>query len=195
MAQLLFYDEGHRYELGGIALPSVSEIIRFMSREVYGNIEQWTLDNAASRGTRVHRATQALDVYGQVECDEEIAPYVQAYLKFRKEHKPQWDIIEKPMHHESLHYAGTIDRAGTLAGQYTLVDIKAQEAVKRPLVGAQLNGYALMLPSTVALACLQLRKNGTYKLHSIPMDATTFMACHTLHTAMQRKRKESTPND
>ena len=35
MATLLFFDQGHKYTLDGEELPSVSELCRFLSREIY----------------------------------------------------------------------------------------------------------------------------------------------------------------
>ena len=191
MAQLMFFDQDHRYELDGVVLPSVSEIIRFMSREAYGNVQQWTLDNAAGRGTRVHKATQAIDTFGTVECEDDIAPYVQAYVAFLKDYHPEWTDVERATHNAELGYAGTIDRAGILDGQRVIVDIKAQESIKRPLVTAQLNGYALMKPCE-ALKCLQLTRNGKYKLHDIDINTETFLSCLALHNAMKTKKRRAT---
>ena len=39
MSNLKFFDEGHRYELDGVEIPSVSELSRFASREVYNNVD------------------------------------------------------------------------------------------------------------------------------------------------------------
>ena len=41
MATLLFFDQGHKYTLDGEELPSVSELCRFLSREIYGDVAQW----------------------------------------------------------------------------------------------------------------------------------------------------------
>lgn len=73
--RLKFYDEGHIYEYRNQVIPSVSEILRFMSREVYGEIDKYILDHAAERGTAVHKAAVELDLHGTVECDEEIFGY------------------------------------------------------------------------------------------------------------------------
>ena len=111
MAKLLFFDSTHTYTVDGEEFPSVSEISRFASREVYGDINQYTLDNACSRGSAVHKATEILDKYNSVECDEDIVPYVQAYVQFRKDFGiKDYAYIEKPLANEELKYAGTIDR-------------------------------------------------------------------------------------
>jgi hypothetical protein len=111
MARLIFYETDHIYTVDGEEFPSVSEIIRFASREVYGEVSQYNLDNAASRGSSVHKATEVLDKYGKVECDEDIVSYLQAYVQFRKDFGIQdYAHIEKALANEELKYAGTIDR-------------------------------------------------------------------------------------
>jgi hypothetical protein len=111
MAKLLFFDSTHTYTVDGEEFPSVSEISRFASREVYGDVSQFNLDNACSRGSAVHKATEILDKYSTVECDEDIVPYVQAYVQFRKDFGiKDYAYIEKPLANEELKYAGTIDR-------------------------------------------------------------------------------------
>ena len=111
MARLIFFDDTHTYTVDGEEFPSVSEISRFASREVYGEVSQFNLDNACSRGSAVHQATEILDKYGKCECDEDIEPYIRAYVKFRKDFGiKDYAHIEKALAHEELKYAGTIDR-------------------------------------------------------------------------------------
>lgn len=111
IARLIFFDDTHTYTVDGEEFPSVSEISRFASREIYGEVNQYNLDNAASRGSAVHKATEILDKYGKVECDEDIVPYLQAYVQFRKDFGiKDYAHIEKALANEELKYAGTIDR-------------------------------------------------------------------------------------
>lgn len=111
MAKLIFFDDTHTYTVDGEEYPSVSEISRFASREIYGDVMQYNLDNACSRGSAVHKASEILDKYGTVECEEDIVPYIQAYVKFRKDFGiGDYYAIEKALANEELQYAGTIDR-------------------------------------------------------------------------------------
>ena len=57
MARLIFYDAEHEYTVDGVKYPSVSEILRFISREIYDDTNQYALDHAADLGTSVHKAT------------------------------------------------------------------------------------------------------------------------------------------
>ena len=190
MAQLLFFDEGHKYTLDGEELPSVSELTRFISREIYGDVGQFNLDRAADRGTAVHKATELLDKYGTVEIDEDISPYLKAYIAFRKEHKCEWQKIEYATHHPENLYAGTLDRVGTVDGKLVVLDIKTSSTIQKPLYTAQLNLYRKTLPDPIEqLVILSLKKDGTYKLIDIPIDDTLADACITMHEALKKKKR------
>ena len=97
MATRLFYDNDHTYEVDGVKQDSVSEVLRFLSKEEYSDIAQYRLDNAAARGTAAHAACEALYKYKTVECDAEIEPYVMAFVQFLKDHKCSFADIEKPL--------------------------------------------------------------------------------------------------
>lgn len=196
MAALLFFDEGHRYTLDGEELPSVSELCRFLSREIYGDLCQWRLDNAAERGTKVHKACEILDKYGSVDVSDDILPYVQAYLSFRREHDVAWDKIEFAAHHPEDGYAGTVDRFGTLDGRAALVDIKSSHAVHKPLCAAQLNLYRRMLHAAGIrvdiLYILHLKPDASYKLIPFEADDALPTALLTLHKTLKKKRRKKT---
>jgi hypothetical protein len=115
MARLIFFDDTHTYTVDGEEYPSVSEISRFASREIYGEVNQFNLDNACNRGSAVHKATEILDKYGSVECAEDIENYIRAYVSFRKDFGVKdYAFIEKPLANEKDKYAGTIDRIYTI---------------------------------------------------------------------------------
>jgi CRISPR/Cas system-associated exonuclease Cas4 (RecB family) len=197
MAQIIkFYDENHEYELNGEKIPSVSELCRFASREIYGDISQYTLDNAAERGKKVHRCTEELDKYGETSVEESIAPYIAAYLKFREEHKPTYTAIEKVYASVLMRFAGTLDRVATLATAdgVCIIDIKSSSVVQKVLAKIQLNGYKKVYEETTEqevshLFILHLKNDGTYKLIPIEIDPSLFDACYTLHKALEKKKR------
>lgn len=195
MARILsFNEEAHEYQVNGEIIPSVSEIIRFISREVYGDVVQSVLDNAADRGTRVHKATQMLDVVHDVECDEDIVPYVQAYVQFLRDHKPKWEAIEKSFFNPVGNYCGTVDRVGELDGKKTLADIKTSSSLQKILYGAQLNLYRMGLKANgievERIVILHLQKDGKYKVVEMPIEDEVANACLTLHTALKKKPRK-----
>jgi hypothetical protein len=238
IARLIFYDDEHIYTVDGEEFPSVSEISRFASREVYGEVSQFNLDNACSRGSAVHKATEILDKYGKCECEEDIAPYIQAYVQFRKDFGiKDYAHIEKALANEELKYAGTIDRIYKIDetfinalkehckdfvmidangkvekkkldtivndGALAIIDLKSSSVVQNVLALIQLNAYKLSteannLGEVGALFILHLEKTGKYKLISYEINENLFMACLTLHKALQKKKrvkKENSDNE
>jgi len=201
VASLLFYDDTHRYTVDGEEVPSVSELTRFLTREVYTDTPQYFMDGAAARGTRVHKATESIDEYAKVECEDDIAPFVQGYVQFLRDKQPNWLHIEWPVcNHKS--YAGTVDRYGELDGKKVILDIKTTANISglhKVLYRAQLNLYrlAVQLVSPVdELWILQLKKDGTYKLHQLDVDEPLAYACLTMHEAIKNsKQKRRKKND
>lgn len=199
MAKLIFFDKDHQYQVDGEPVPSVSEVLRFMSREIYDSATQFQLNNAADRGTRIHKATEQIDRFGSCEVTADIELYVRAYMQFLRDHKPKWERIEHAMYHPELLYAGTLDRVGIINGKRTVVDIKSTSKIETPLVTAQVNAYALMSCANGKpvdeVAVLQLKKDGTYRFRILEQNTSTFLAALTLHNALKkkpRKKKEVT---
>ena len=197
MARIITLDEdSHKYTVDGEPVPSVSEITRFISREIYGEISQYTLENAAARGTKVHKATESLDHYGSVEADEETAPYLEAYIKFRREHKVKWIHIEWMLDYKDQ-FCGTLDRTGEIDGVETLVDIKTSSSLQKVLYTAQLSLYMMLARENgyepKKMLILHLMKDGNYKLVELQEDQTLAESLLYLHNALKkkpRKRKE-----
>ena len=192
MAQLVFYDNNHTYEVDGVKMDSVSEILRFLSREEYGDINQFRLDNAAERGSAVHTACEVLYKYKTVECTPDSEPYVMAFVQFLKDHACEFTDIERSFADIERCIAGTPDLCGIVDGEEAIVDMKAQAAIHKTLVKAQLNGYRdLRIKNGKSpakkLYCLQLMNTGKYRLYPVAIDNTEFEACYALHTALKTK--------
>lgn len=195
MDDLIFYEKNHIYMQGGERLPCVSDLCRFLHKEIYKDAPLWQMEAAADRGTAVHRATELLDKTGTAEISGDYAPYLEAYVTFRREHNVQWELIEQADYHPLYRYAGTIDRYGTVDGFKTLLDIKTTYAVYKALCGASLNLYRLMLEARQKpvdrLLILHLKKDGTYKLIEIAFDDAVPLALLTLHNVLKKKRRKS----
>lgn len=189
MATLFLDDELHRYELDGKEVPSVSRILRFLRQDVYADIRQDILDDAAKRGTSVHEACETLDKSGTVDIDDGIEGYVRAYVRFLREHNCEWSAIESPIANRKFWYAGKPDRVGIVDEKLSIVDIKAQSSIHKTLVKAQLNAYKLCFEDVESLFCLQLMRDGKYRLYDVSIDASEFMSCLVLHNALSKKHR------
>ena len=194
MDELIFYEKSHIYMMGGERIPCVSDLCRFLHKEIYKDAPLWQMEAAADRGTAVHRATELLDKTGTAEISEDYAPYLTAYAAFRREHEVEWELIEHADYHPEYGYAGTIDRYGKVDGILTLLDIKTTYTVYKPLCGASLNLYRLMLQArqkcVERLLILHLKKDGTYKLIKFDFDDAVPMALLTLHNVLKKKRRK-----
>jgi hypothetical protein len=191
VAHIILDEQNHEYRVNGVVYPSVSEIMLPLTKIVYDDQNQFAVDRAAERGQAVHKACEALDVYGRVECEDDIVPYIKAYLAFKKEVKPEWTDIEKSMHHPDLYYAGTMDRVGTIKGERCIVDFKTSYVVNKRLAVAQLGGYAILAEEQgTRTAILHLKPDETYKLIDIPFVPSIFMSCLELYNHMESTRSE-----
>lgn len=214
--KLNFFDSTHTYTLNGEIVPSVSEISRFASREIYNNnIDKFILENAKERGKAVHKATEQLDLTGKCDISVEYTPYVNAYVRFRKDYNiKNYIYIEKPLAHSELKYAGTLDRVYEIdkpfadmvkkqckvdisekIGQIAIIDLKTSSAVKKPLAQIQLPAYAELIGKNTklkvgCLLILQLKKDGRYKLYCFNNDLFLFNSCLNLHNALIKRKRE-----
>ena len=178
-----FTEEPHSYHLDGVRLPSVSEIIAPLVD--YSMVSMATLAFAATRGKAVHKACELLD-FGELDedsVDPRIAGYVDGYRKFLFDFSPLWSIIETPMYHPSLLYAGTPDRFGVAGGVRAVVDLKSI-AAETPAVFVQCSGYDLMVEElggsgAEEMWALYLKPDGTYRLRTSTSkrDEQTFLGC------------------
>lgn len=109
-----------------VVVPSVTQAL-----QVAGLIPEYTGDKFYSeRGTEVHKACEYLDTGKLAETDietldERIQPYVWSYWHWRREAQPEWKFIEKEFYHsDDPRYAGRIDRLGSAAGHWYVIDLK-----------------------------------------------------------------------
>lgn len=107
------------------ALPDRESIIATVKQS------PWTQrDRAAVRGTDVHAIAERL-IHGQeVEIPEALADYVDGYVRFLDEWKPEPVLTERPVANRTWWYAGTFDALVTLpSGERLLVDWKTSKGV------------------------------------------------------------------
>ena len=193
----LHFDEGkHLYTLdqNGVTfeLPSVTQILRFISREIYGDVPQSVLDKAADKGTRVHEAIEAYDNYGWKECEPDTLPYILAYEKWVQDHNFQTVANEYPIYHRTRLYAGKLDRLFMDKGNLSLLDFKTSQTILEPLVTAQLYGYAEALKShgitVINSYILHLRHDASYDFIKVDIKDgfKIFETCAFLHGVVKK---------
>jgi hypothetical protein len=84
------------------------------------------LKGAGERGTEVHRIVHRLALGDEVEFDDEIKPFVDAYLDgFVADWQPAELLVERPVFNRTARYAGTPDLVADLVdGRRWLLDFK-----------------------------------------------------------------------
>ena len=163
-----FEEERHLYFVNGVQIPSVSALMRPLTDLVYGPIDKEVLKAAQVFGTSVHACTE-YDDEGDLDpasVEPEWQPYLDAYRKWRADTRPEILHIEDRL--GCSKYAGTLDRICRINGQLWVVDLKTTSAI-HPHVGVQLAAYVALAEKFYGgiyrRAALQLRGDGTYKVH------------------------------
>jgi len=160
-----------------------------------------TLAQAARRGTLVHEYTESID-YGipleEIEIEPELAGYVQAWLRFKRDWLFTPLHIEKPLYSTTSGYAGRLDRIGTVNGHLAIVDVKTTTSFDRLAkiaLACQLSGYDRLcvendIPDIDYLYGVQLKKDGTYTVHDAAKIESKykFSAAQTFEYALRVKK-------
>ena len=196
-----FNAEKHEYSKAGVIIPCVTDVLTAGGlNDIFGKIDRDILEAGRVRGKYVHLATELYDkgTLDDSTVHEEIRPYLDAWIKFRKDTGFKPRIIEEIVYSKKYGYAGTVDRIGPLYKIETVVDIKSGELM--PSAAPQTSAYQCgynegKSPKDKAKNRLivQLRNNGTYKLPKKEFyskdDFAVFLACLTLRNWKARHGK------
>lgn len=175
-----FYPATHEYRVGGVLVPSVTEILRLSGLCDLSSVPIGVLENAKWRGSQVHAACEFLD---QNDLDYATVPddclnYVLAYEQFKRETEFEPELIEESGSHEidGILYGLTVDRVGKLNGGRVLLDLKCTYAKERHWA-IQTAAYAAK-HNPLHRGVVWLKKDGTYKLiwHEERTDLDVFTA-------------------
>lgn len=188
-----FDEETHTYKLGGMRVPSVTEIIAPLSD--HSRVPQETLEYKRSLGKAVHKAIEYWEngVFDLYEHDPMILPYFEGWLKFKKESGFRAMWCEKPVASTKLRIAGTPDVGGSRSPTANiadeLLDVKCVYAID-PATGVQLAGYDIIGRdfnkgwNIKTRGAVQLIGDGTFRYHLFnnPNDAHVFRACAAIYS-------------
>ena len=187
-----FNPRTHCYTVAGRVVPSVTEVLAPLCD--FRGVPVYVLRAAAAFGTAVHKACE-LDDLGLLDestLDPQLAGHLHAWRTFREEHGAHWKLVEAPLFHPDLGYAGTVDRYGVVDGVDAVVDLKTTTRLY-PSVGPQLAAYARAIadatPRTRRLA-VQLHADGRYHLREYcsTTDWAVFASLLTLRNFCQQHR-------
>lgn len=162
-----FDEKNHIYKLYGLTIQSVSEIIEPIHKKIYENISYHSLEIAADRETRAHRAIEFWNKYDFYNVDNDCKGYIEAYIKFRDEH-PSWKVLNSEIrtYHKNLLYGMTIDEVYQTPKGIVINDIKTTSQAHLDAWAVQLggyrSGYESQHSSISGTTILQLFKDGRY---------------------------------
>jgi hypothetical protein len=117
--------ERHVYTYDGQRVSGVSEVLTGL-----GIVERvWFTEFARARGTAVHLALEYL-LTGTLDwttLDPRIEPYVRAAVRFLEDAQvgENGRIVERPVYHSMLRYAGTPDLVAEVFGERCVIDWKS----------------------------------------------------------------------
>jgi hypothetical protein len=178
----------HRYTLGGMVLPSVTQILAPIKPD-FSMVSADVLERKRQLGQAVHAACE-LDDDGDLdegETDPLVLAYLQGWRKFRADTGALVLENERQLFHPTLMYAGTLDRSVSVNGETWLVDLKTVYPNPVPSFGVQLAGYDLLRQADGAepaakRASVHLLPDGKYRMktYTNPNDFVCFRALLSL---------------
>lgn len=165
--ELTFEENSHTYRLDGMAIPSVTTLMKPLSDDFYHTVDPEVLDKAAKRGTAVHNAIENYITYGMEDIEPSYEGYLEGFLAWWRRVKPKPLATECQVYHKILRYAGTSDLLCEINGRLTLVDYKSSAQVNSKLCAVQLEGYDRAWESHGVKIddrlILHLQRNGQYQ--------------------------------
>lgn len=181
---LTFDEAAHRYEFNGVEVPSVTQILKVIDGDILAGIPPDVLERKRQIGTATHRAIELMhnNELDWETVDEAVLGYLNAWAAFIADTDFKVGLFEHRVYHETLGYAGTLDLFGVLSGKPTLIDIKTSAAIY-PSVGPQTAGYLHALAVDADRYAVQLKPDGSYKLHPCKnrRDLNVFLAALTIY--------------
>lgn len=184
---LAFDSENHIYTDGGVILPSVTQITRYLS--VDSRTTAGTDPFYRERGTAIHDYCTDYDLTRDLPTGTGFDGYLKGYADFKRDYRiKDWIYVEHMMGGASYGFAGTADRIGYIDGKLSILDIKTSSTVNKLSLAAQLTGYAILFGGETNLYGLQLMSKGDYRLIKVNREETIFNACNYLNERMGKKK-------
>lgn len=142
---LEFYPETHTYLYDGLMLPSVTQILGVKYKNDYASVPPAVLNNAAQRGTAVHKAIENYNVTGYDDGSEAVRNF-----KFlQKQYGFEVLDSELPLvifNDDNVPIAcGRLDMTMLMDGETGIADIKTVSTLNKEKIAYQLNLYRIGL--------------------------------------------------
>ena len=141
---LEYFDDTHTYLYDGLMLPSVTQILGVKYKNDYANVPPAVLNNAAQRGTAVHKAIENYNNSGYDDGSEAVRNF-----KFlQKQYGFEVLDSELPLviYKDDFPIAcGRLDMTMMMDGETGIADIKTVSTLNKEKIAYQLNLYRIGL--------------------------------------------------
>jgi len=165
MPKLELDESTHIYRLDGRRIIGTTEALKILDDR--WKVDPWYLE----RGRFIHKATELYDTdeLDESTVDDRIRPYLDAYMRFRRDTDFVPTFIERELYHPKFFYGMKIDRIGWLNGRWVMMDLKsgAPARVDKLQSAAYLEGCYANGIEVKGGFDLYLRDDTTYKLEPI----------------------------
>lgn len=141
---LEYFDETHTYLYEGLMLPSVSQILGMKYKNEYASVPSAVLNNAAQRGTAVHKAIENYNNSGYDDGSEAVRnfKFLQKQYGFEVLDSELPLVIFK----DDMPIAcGRLDMTMLMDGETGIADIKTVSSLNKEKIAYQLNLYRIGL--------------------------------------------------
>lgn len=135
-----FIEQTHQYLVGGVLVPSVSEILRFIFPNKYKDVPHRVLEEKALFGTHIHEAIEAYEKGKEPRLTDMERVTFNQYLRLKKEYQIKPITTEEIVHYEDR-FAGRLDMTAYVLDEESLIDAKTTEKLDREMVEWQLGFY------------------------------------------------------
>lgn len=179
-AAFTFSEALHQYTRSdGLVVPSATQVLRRTGWISFEDVQKDVLERASQRGTAVHAITEFLDTefagvpeeeLDLAPVDPEYLPYVQAWLKFKRECDVKILDVEQQsiVTLNGMPYGMKYDRLASVNGREAILEIKTS-AQKAEWWGCQTAAYDSGLPQCPNQLhrdryAVQLKSDGQYRL-------------------------------
>ncbi len=151
--------------------PHVTQILKAAGLSDYSDVPKNTLDFACNRGDVGHKTCELYDRENlrMDTVDPRIMPYLQAWIKFKKDTSVIIEDIEYKVVSDKYGYQGTMDRMVVIGGKRGPLELKLT-AQLMPSTAIQLAAYLqawneqLYVKRATTRYAVRLLNDGTYNL-------------------------------
>lgn len=175
---LTFAEKTHEYRLNRKIVPSVTQVLAPISKILYSNIKEKTLEHKARIGTKVHKLIEQYLAYGIIPSknnDEAVLDYFNSFLMWKQNIKEKVVILKTECkgfyQSNDMTFAGTLDCVMAVGTKIVNIDWKTVANPNDTILSLQLYGYRLIGEQFYKMhfnecAALCLRKDG-YEYHDV----------------------------